>query len=69
MSVYEIELREAQREAFCRGCDRAIPKGRKMVATYSFRNRGQHIFFCLDCCMTIGQLGKVGQMSYLKEAS
>ena len=56
MNYYPIERREAQRKAFCRGCDKTIKIGEEMVSTYSFRNRGQNIHFCLDCAKEIGEL-------------
>lgn len=56
MNAYDIERRQAQRKAFCRGCDKIIAQGEDMVSTYSFRNRGQHIHFCLECARAIGKL-------------
>ena len=57
MSMYdEIERREAQRTCFCRGCDKELKKGTEIVYTYSIRNRGQSIIFCLDCAKIIGEL-------------
>lgn len=44
-----MEIRPAQREAHCRGCDKIIRRGEDMFATYSSRNRGQSIYFCLTC--------------------
>ena len=44
-----LEYREAKKNCFCRGCDVELEKGTKMIATYSFRNRGQHIYFCIEC--------------------
>lgn len=58
MSAYDIKRREAQRDAFCRGCDKTIKKGEDMITTYSFRNRGQHIHFCLSCAKVIGEMAK-----------
>ena len=55
---YAIKLRQAERSAYCRGCDKEIAKGEMMVSTYSRRNRGQHIHFCLDCTENIGELVK-----------
>lgn len=52
----EIERRPCQRSAYCRGCDSVIGKGQEMVSTYSWRNRGQHIHFCLGCAEVIGGL-------------
>lgn len=53
-----IEFRDAQRDAFCRGCDDTIKKGQPMVATFSWRNRGQNIYFCVGCAGEIGALVK-----------
>lgn len=53
-----IEFREAQRDAFCRGCDAKIKKGEHMVTTYSWRNRGQNIHFCVACAEEIGEMVK-----------
>lgn len=44
-----IEFRKMERKGFCRGCDKTLPKGTQIVYTYSWRNRGQNIFFCKDC--------------------
>lgn len=54
-----IQFREAQRDAFCRGCDVKIKKGEHMVTTYSLRNRGQNIHFCTACAEEIGEMVKV----------
>ena len=45
----KINYRPAEREAICRGCDKTLNKGDMMIATYSFRNKGQHIYFCKEC--------------------
>ena len=55
---HPIEFREAQRDAFCRGCDTKIKKGQPMVSTYSWRNRGQNIHFCVACAEEIGEMVK-----------
>jgi hypothetical protein len=55
---YEIVRREAQRLAMCRGCDEGIKKGEELVYTYSWRNRGQSIYFCISCAKKIGDLVK-----------
>jgi uncharacterized protein YlaI len=54
-------LRKAERNAFCRSCDKVIEKGEDMVSMYSWRNRGQHIHLCLDCSEVIGKLAKEKQ--------
>ncbi len=56
MSTYEIIKRKAQRDSNCRGCDRDLVKGDDIIYTYSFRNRGQNIIFCMDCAKLIGKL-------------
>lgn len=53
-----IKRRPAEREAFCRGCDKKIVKGEDLIYTYSFRNRGQNIYFCVGCAKKIGDLVK-----------
>lgn len=55
---FKIQLRPAERTAYCRGCDKELLKGELMISTYSSRNRGQHIHFCLDCAEEIGRLVK-----------
>lgn len=50
------ELRPADRDAFCRACDTKITRGTYMISFYSWRNRGQHIHLCLDCCSIIGDI-------------
>jgi hypothetical protein len=58
MSAYDkIVRRPAERKCYCRGCDIAINKGEEMVYTYTHRNRGQSIIFCLNCAVLIGDLG------------
>lgn len=52
----EIIKRKAERECHCRGCDVSVPKGSPIIYTYSSRNRGQNIIFCLACANTIGHL-------------
>lgn len=54
----DIKLRGLERDAYCRGCDELMKKHTSVIATYSFRNRGMHIFFCLDCAELIGQLAE-----------
>jgi hypothetical protein len=56
MTVYDITRRACQREAFCRGCDSKIKRNEEMIYTYSMRNRGQSICFCLECAKVIGEL-------------
>lgn len=56
MSHLHIERRPATRHAYCRGCDEVIKPGEDMITTYSHRNRGQHIHFCLECGRIIGEL-------------
>ena len=52
----EITYRLAERDAICRGCDDTLKKGTPLIYTYSTRNRGQNIFFCLECARKIGDL-------------
>jgi hypothetical protein len=52
----KIELRPIERKGFCRGCDREINIGSNIIYTYSHRNRGQSILFCIDCAKHIGAL-------------
>jgi hypothetical protein len=65
--TYPIEFREAKRDAFCRGCDTKIEKGEHMVTTYSFRNQGQNIHFCVACADEIGRMVKDHENVTLKE--
>lgn len=58
MNRYPIQRRQAERKAYCRGCDKEIQRGEEMISTYSFRNTGQYIHFCLDCAKLIGDLVK-----------
>jgi len=51
-----IEQRDIERTGFCRGCDIQLEKGTPIIYTYSHRNRGQSIIFCLDCGELIGDL-------------
>jgi RNase P subunit RPR2 len=52
----KIELRPIERKGFCRGCDKMLYIGSYIVYTYSHRNRGQSIFFCVECAKQIGKL-------------
>lgn len=54
----QMEFRKAQRQGFCRGCDDVINRGDTMFYTYSFRNRGQNILFCLPCIKKIIRMFK-----------
>lgn len=55
---YEIVRRKAERESHCRGCDKTLFKGDAIIYTYSHRNRGQNIIFCMSCAELIGKLAK-----------
>ena len=50
------EIRNAERNAFCRACDKTITKNEEMVSWYSHRNWGMYIHLCLSCA------GKLGDM-------
>lgn len=53
----DIEYRLAKRDANCRGCDKILEKDKDMmISTYSFRNRGQYIYFCKDCVLLMNKL-------------
>ena len=53
----EIEKRKIKRDGFCRGCDKELIRDKdEVIYTYSFRNRGQSIIFCMDCAKKIGEL-------------
>ena len=52
------EFRKAERDAFCRACDKTIKKGTDMVSWYSHRNQGMNIHICLPCAEGIGALAK-----------
>lgn len=53
---YEIVRRKVERESHCRGCDKTLFKGNVIIYTYSHRNRGQNIIFCMSCAELIGKL-------------
>ena len=55
---HKTQRRKIERSGFCRGCDIELEKGDEIIYTYSFRNRGQSIIFCLDCAIVIGNLAK-----------
>jgi uncharacterized protein YlaI len=55
---HDIKFRPLERNAICRGCDKQLPKETKVIATYSFRNRGQHIYFCTKCVELMSKLIK-----------
>lgn len=50
------EYRKAERDAFCRACDKTIQKGEYMVSWYSHRNQGMNIHICPTCAIDIGTL-------------
>jgi uncharacterized protein YlaI len=48
--MYEgFDFRELKRKAFCRVCDTELESGEKVFHTYSWRNRGHHIYICMGC--------------------
>ena len=51
-----MEIRKAQRHAFCRDCDKKIQVGEYILSMYSWRNRGQNIHICLDCVDEIHEM-------------
>jgi len=51
-----MKIRQAERTAFCRGCDKKIKPKTYMLSMYSYRNRGQNIHFCLDCVDKIHEM-------------
>lgn len=61
------ELRPADRDAFCRACDIKITKGTYMISFYSWRNRGQNIHLCLNCCSIIGDMVNEPKKSTISE--
>ena len=55
--IFKPELRQTERQAYCRGCDKILqPKTEKVLAWYSIRNRGQHIYICTDCIVAMNNL-------------
>lgn len=66
MRALDIKFRPIERKAFCRGCDKTMERGEMVVSTYSFRNRGQDIYFCIPCSKEIGRLANT-QMDLLDE--
>ena len=50
------EYRSADRDAFCRSCDKVIKKGSSMISWFSHRNRGMNIHICLICAEKIGAM-------------
>jgi uncharacterized protein YlaI len=62
MNRYDIVRRQLLRKAFCRGCDKQMSIGTEVIATYSIRNDGQYIYFCLDCAEKIGKLSHEEKM-------
>lgn len=51
-----IVKRLCERKCFCRGCDKPLDKGTEIIFTYSWRNRGQNIMFCMNCATQIADL-------------
>lgn len=52
------DYRKAERDAFCRSCDKSIKRGTDMISWYSHRNQGMNIHICLSCAESIGALAK-----------
>ena len=45
-----MELRKAERDCYCRFCDKKIKRNtEEVIAHYTYRNTGQHIFICKEC--------------------
>lgn len=51
-----MEYREAKRDCYCRSCDDLIIRGTKVIAMYSHRNKGQHIYLCVRCVNQMNEL-------------
>ena len=58
IDYYGIRYEAVQRTAFCRGCDKTLLKGEKIIKTYSFRNTGMHILLCNDCVLKMAKMVK-----------
>lgn len=56
MNPHKPVLRQAERVAFCRACDKAIQKEEYMVSFYSHRNRGMWVHICTSCVEDIHNL-------------
>ena len=53
----DIIRRKAKNNCYCRGCDKELKRDiDEVIYTYSIRNRGQNIIFCLSCALRIGKL-------------
>jgi len=48
------EARPAERNTFCRACDKPIVKGEHMITWYSHRNQGMSIHLHEECAIKIG---------------
>lgn len=51
-----MEIREAQRDCYCRGCCKKLSKGTTAFFHFSHANRGMNIIFCMDCLRTIDDM-------------
>jgi hypothetical protein len=51
-----LKKRAMKNNGFCRGCDISLEKGDEVIYTYSLRNRGQRIFFYMECANKISEL-------------
>lgn len=57
MKYNEPGYRKAQRDSFCRACDKKIKRDVDYMATwYSFRGTGQHIHICTECVSALYKL-------------
>jgi hypothetical protein len=56
MSNFLPKARPAERNAFCRACDKPIVKGEHMITWYSQRNQGMSIHLHEECAINIGTM-------------
>jgi hypothetical protein len=53
----EMQFRVAQRDCYCRGCDKQLKRNVDSgIFMYSMRNRGQNIMICVDCVKSMNTL-------------
>lgn len=62
-----MKMKFTKQISFCRGCDEELPINTRVFYTYSHRNRGQHVLFCMNCLEKICAIYEEDLPLFLKE--
>jgi hypothetical protein len=69
MNKFLPEARPAKRDAMCRACETAIPKGTPMISWYSYLNKGTYVHLHEECAVEIGNMAIVAGYERVKDES